>query len=527
MKKYLIIIGLLLCIIQVSAQSDPAYPSAPGAAQNITAVEYFIDTDPGFGNAIPISITSGLNLNNVIANINTTVLANGVHRMYVRSKNANGKWSSTNVQSFIVDYDPSYSVAPAAAQNIVSAEYFIDTDPGFGNATTISITSGLNLNNITANINTTGLTNGIHRVYVRSKNATGKWSSTNVKSFVVDYDPAYSAAPAAAQNITAVEYFIDTDPGFGNATPISITPGLNVSNVTANINTAGLTNGVHRVFFRSKNVNGKWSITNVKDFTVDIDPAYPSAPNAPGNITYAEYFFDTDPGYGNGTLIPITSGIDLSNITFSANTAALNDSTHTLFVRSLDDWSMTNFVAFSKGAPLPIKLLLFSATANDAKVLLSWQTANEDGADKMILQRSNDGKSFDEIASITAKGTPSSYTHWDEQPFNGMNYYRLKMMDKDNTTTYSKIVSAFVNINDAFAVQAYPNPVKGILHINILGKLKEDAHITITNIEGKEIAKMAVIATRQGIDMNGYVSGIYFLKYSDAQQQQVIRVVKE
>lgn len=527
MKKYSIITCLLLYMLRAAAQSDPAYPSAPVAAQNITAAEYFIDTDPGFGNAIPISIAPGLNLSNITKSITTTGLSNGVHRIYLRSKDANGEWSSANWQSFVVDYDPAYPAAPLAEQNITAAEYFIDTDPGFGNAAPISTMPGLNLSDVTASINTAGLTNGVHRVYLRSKDATGKWSSTNLQSFVVAYDPVYPDAPVAAQSVTGAEYFVDTDPGFGNATPISITSGLNVSNVTANINTTGLTNGVHRVFFRSKEANGKWSITNVKDFTVDIDPAYPQAPDTPGTITYAEYFFDTDPGYGNGTIIPITPGVDLSNITFAANTNTLSDSTHVLFVRSLDDWSMTNAVTFSKGNPLPIKLLSFAAAAKDNKVLLNWQTADEEDLDKIILQHSDNGKDFTEIATITAKGIPSAYTYRDEQPFIGINYYRLKMMDENSEKTYSKIISVFVNTKDAFVIQVFPNPVKAMLHLNILGEIKSNAQITITNMEGKEIFRQPVAGAQQLIDVSTIPAGTYFIRYADAQRQQVIKVVKQ
>src|SRR5690606_37842954 len=143
------------------------------------------------------------------------------HRLYVRTKSNEGRWSITNIGNFVVDTDPPYPVAPVAPQNIIAAEYFIDTDPGIGNGQSITLSAGVDLANISAPVNTTGLSNGIHRVYIRTKSNEGRWSLTNVQNFTVDIDPAYPAAPATAQNIIAGEYFIDTDPGLGAGTPIT------------------------------------------------------------------------------------------------------------------------------------------------------------------------------------------------------------------------------------------------------------------------------------------------------------------
>ncbi|MBS1775914.1 MAG: T9SS type A sorting domain-containing protein, partial [Bacteroidetes bacterium] len=223
---------------------------------------------PGQGNGTSISITPGVNLSNQTVAINTAGLTNGVHRVYLRTKSGEGNWSLTNVKDFTVSLDPAYPTAPIAPQNIIAAEYFIDTDPGQGNGTSISITPGVNLSNQTVAINTTGLVVGIHRVYLRTKSGEGNWSITNVKDFTVSLDQAYPTAPVAPQNIIAAEYFIDTDPGQGNGTSISITPGVNLSNQTVAINTNSLVVGIHRVYLRTKSGEGNWSLTNVDSFHV-------------------------------------------------------------------------------------------------------------------------------------------------------------------------------------------------------------------------------------------------------------------
>lgn len=328
---------------------DPAYPNAPTIPDNIIAAEYFIDTDPGIGNGQPISIVAAVTINNAIASINTTGLSDGVHRLYIRTKSNEGRWSLTNLSNFIVDSDPPYPASPVAPQNIIAAEYFIDTDPGFGNGQSISITPGLDVVDVVASVNTTGLTNGIHRFYLRTRSNEGRWSLTNVQDFAVDSDPAYPAVPAAPQNIIAAEYFLDTDPGFGNGQPITLSPGVDLNNVAVSVNTTGLSDGVHKLYVRTKSNEGHWSLNNVSDFSVDADPAYPNAPAAPQNIVAAEYFIDTDPGHGAGTPISITPGIDINNMMVTVNTTGLSNGSHRLFIRTRSQegkWSLSNYGVF-------------------------------------------------------------------------------------------------------------------------------------------------------------------------------------
>src|SRR5665647_880835 len=68
-------------------------------------------------------------------------------------------------------------------------------------------------------------------------------------------------AVKAQPNITRVEYYIDTDPGFGSATTLSITPGIDIQNQVIAINPASVTQGVHRLYVRAKDANESWSLT--------------------------------------------------------------------------------------------------------------------------------------------------------------------------------------------------------------------------------------------------------------------------
>ena len=332
---------------------DPVYTTIP-SAQNIIAAEYFIDTDPGFGAATAIAITPGIDLNTVPVSVITAGLSNGIHRLLIRSKNAEGLWSIATIKDFLVDFDFTYPTPVPLPQNIVRAEYFIDTDPGFGNATAIAITAGLDITNIVTAVNTTGLSNGTHRLYLRTKNNEGYWSAANVREFITDTDPAYPIIPSAPQNIISAEYFINTDTGAGNGTSIPLTAGLDINNIAVAVNTASLSPATtNRLYIRTKNNEGSWSIANLKEFVIEItnDPVYPPSSVAPQNIIAAEYFINTDPGIGSGTSIPLTAALDVSNISVAVNTSSLSPATtNWVYLRTKNNegrWSIANVKQFT------------------------------------------------------------------------------------------------------------------------------------------------------------------------------------
>lgn len=95
-------------------------------------------------------------------------------------------------------------------------------------------------------------------------------------------------------------------------------------------------------------------------------------------------------------------------------------------------------------AALPIELLDFKAVPNDKTVVLQWQTASELNNDYMAVERSADGRNFTEIgrlAGLLESQEIQQYELEDSQPLNGTNYYRLRQVDTDGTTTYSDIIS--------------------------------------------------------------------------------------
>ena len=197
------------------------------------------------------------------------------------------------------------------------AEYFWDTDPGPGNGTPINLNVlDAHTADYNGNIATTGLSEGMHTLYIRTMDETQGWSLYEKRSITIQN-------PVAA--ITKAEYFFNTDPGVGNGTEISLT-GLNnfTSEYAGSIATTGLPAGSHVVYVRAYTAQTGWSIYEKRYFNII---------EAGSLISEAEYFFDTDPGVGNGTELPITQQNGFSDLTAQISSNELSPGYHNLYIR--------------------------------------------------------------------------------------------------------------------------------------------------------------------------------------------------
>lgn len=262
MKKILVLFYGI--ISTTTGMAQPAYPLPPGQPANLSRLEYYFDTDPGQGNGRPVATGAVQQVSSFSFNADVTGLPAGFHRLYVRTMNENGKWSITSNSFFDNVIVSAYPLAPSPAANITSLEYFIDTDPGEGNGHTIPVVPATEPGNESLSVNVSGLSAGVHRLYIRSKDANGKWSLTNFSIFDNSVAAPYPAAPPPAPVIGEIEYYIDTDPGWGNGTPVTFTSGFDISNLTVDIPLSTVAQGAHTIYFRSR--QNPWSLSAYAEF---------------------------------------------------------------------------------------------------------------------------------------------------------------------------------------------------------------------------------------------------------------------
>jgi hypothetical protein len=516
---------LLLACYSGRAQVSFNLP-ANAAPVNISNAEYFFDTDPGAGKGTSLGLTPGnpVTLSNAVIPI--TSLSNGVHRFYVRTRDANGHWSLTNNQVLFIVNPVSFPSNPVAV-NVTKAEYFFDTDPGAGRGSAIPITAGLNTTVSNYAINITSLTNGVHRLYIRTADANGHWSLTNNQVLFIVNAVAFPSNPALV-NVIKAEYFFDTDPGLGLATAIPVTAGLTTT-INAAIPLTGLSTSIHRLYIRTEDANGHWSLTNENNLAIlSTSLIIPSNP-VPGNITMLEYFFDADPGFGKGTSVAITGTTNLVNYTFPIDVSSLSQGNHNLFIRVFDGWSQTSAIPLSVGTGLPVTLLSFTAMLQSNNTsLLKWVTSNETSNRYFAVQRSGDGAAFDSLGSVPGAGTTGiqqNYSFTDGAPLSGMNYYRLKQVDFNGHETWSPVVSVRVQSPLAFSIS--PNPAHDLLTVYPGTTLSGKGVFRIIDIRGRLL--MTVNATTdnaQQLNIASLAPGTYILQFLTTTNSNTVPFVK-
>jgi len=158
---------------------------------------------------------------------------------------------------------------------------------------------------------------------------------------------------------------------------------------------------------------------------------------------------------------------------------------------------------------LPLKLLSFYAKLQTPNsVALNWQTANEVNVSHFNIQRSNNGKDFTGIGKVNA--SCCSYEFQDSPPLEGLGvvYYRLEMVDKDGSKTYSEVRQLAID-NKQMAINIYPNPAKDFVTIECKGA-KE---LLIIDYLGKEVYRKKIIKNQESImNVQRFSKGIYIVK---------------
>ncbi len=145
-------------------------------------------------------------------------------------------------------------------------------------------------------------------------------------------------------------------------------------------------------------------------------------------------------------------------------------------------------------SPLPVCLLTFQAEVVNGKVNLQWITATEINNDFFTIQRSKDGENFEKVNEVPSKaeyGYSNSvlfYEEWDENPYQGISYYRLKQTDFDGKYEYSDIIVVNVDttLKRELSVDLYPNPNRGrMFYLRLRGfEAHEELSFVITDVIG-------------------------------------------
>ena len=118
--------------------------------------------------------------------------------------------------------------------------------------------------------------------------------------------------------------------------------------------------------------------------------------------------------------------------------------------RTMNTWwngyqlDVLNDFDFNINFALPVEIINFNATSDNDHIDLTWSTASENNNDYFTIEKSNDGINFESLANIDGAGNSNTlinYSYIDKNPFEGLNYYRLKQTDFNGNFIYSNVVA--------------------------------------------------------------------------------------
>lgn len=166
--------------------------------------------------------------------------------------------------------------------------------------------------------------------------------------------------------------------------------------------------------------------------------------------------------------------------------------------------------------PSPL-ILRFTAEASPEGVKLSWQTA--DGtAYHFVVEAGTDGISFTALGMVKAARQPRLYFFTQDLPPRGVHYYRLRVVESNETYAFSEVVQATVGPKRTVAV--FPNPSTGQITVSHpLGTGGEV--IQIADMNGTLVARKTVASAsiQTAFDLSSLPKGAYHLIWMLGQEK--------
>ena len=236
------------------------------------------------------------------------------------------------------------------------------------------------------------------------------------------------------------------------------------------------------------------------------------------SITQAEYFWDTDPGAGNGTAVLATDGNfnsafeQLSKNGISAPGTGL----HKFCIRIKDNtgvWGpiFTNIVQVNTATTTAIMSIL--------QAEYFWDTDPGEGNGTTVLAVDGNFNSAFESLAINGLNAPSL----------GLHKFNIRIKDNQGVwgPVFTNVISVQTSLNNEdfeakTAIKLFPNPTSGI--VNITAKESLDL-VEVYNLSGQLVWKKAMQSESETLDLSSLTSGIYTVRIHSGDKVEIKKMI--
>jgi hypothetical protein len=186
-------------------------------------------------------------------------------------------------------------------------------------------------------------------------------------------------------------------------------------------------------------------------------------------------------------------------------------------------------IVVANANPVPVSLAVFNATATSNKEIeLNWVTVSEINSNNFEIEHSTNGRQFNSIGSVKAKGNSSAINtyHFTHKDAAVVNYYRLKMVDMDGSYTTSPTRMVRFDGDNKTEVSIWPIPASQQISLSGLSN-EEDICYAITDAMGQIISSGIWKANASHeLWIENLPHGVYFINVQSAINNNTFRFVK-
>ena len=285
------------------------------------------------------------------------------------------------------------------------------------------------------------------------------------------------------------------------------------------------------------------------DFCEDLngdnmdDTAVPSAincdcPNGDNCETFQLYYFDASADGGAGQYYPVLDAQgnareyayeDSNNNNVIDGFGALGAVTGPPQTGANSEFSFDTFeeafMAANDGS-LPVSWESFTGRHTGKVVELNWATSLEEDNAGFDVERSLDNEVFELIGHVAGNNEASLYDFVDNNPREGVSYYRLRQRDFDGTESFSPIITVQGLAATTVAAKVFPNPATGSVNLQLTGEWKETVDVQLADQSGRVVRKWTgTVDALRNLPIGGVAAGVYHIQVLDGEHTSNQRLV--
>lgn len=259
---------------------------------------------------------------------------------------------------------------------------------------------------------------------------------------------------------------------------------------------------------------------NIQNNTLTISPtALPGSPpsiarvySLDSPITFAGrigHFYHTSELNGNTETLLQVAYKNVAPVTTTGS--VVNTASHYIYNDLITPITFSAVTAAQPGA-LPVTLLEFTAKKEGSAASLNWSTTYESNSDYFNVEHSINAKDWNTLAKIIAANQSSGLKNYGFSHIlaaAGANYYRLKMVDKDQSYAYSTIRE--LHFEQSYQVSLYPNPAVEKVLIS-MDRWENIAGVKLLNAQGTTLLAFHKKPLSNEINMKDFSAGLYVVQ---------------